>query len=61
VNNRGDMSWKHGRVFISEVFRGEEIGLEQMEEGIYRIFYCHLAVGEFDSFDLKFRPRLKMS
>ena len=54
------MSWKHGRVFISEVFRGEEVGLEQMDEGIYRIFYCDLEVGEFDSSDLRFRPRLKM-
>jgi len=60
VNNSGDMSWKHGRVFVSEVFRGEEIGLELMEEGIYRTFFCDLEVGQFDSFELRFRPRPKM-
>jgi hypothetical protein len=27
-----------------------------MEEGIYRIFYCDVEVGEPDSFDLRFRP-----
>jgi hypothetical protein len=30
VNNSGDISWHKGRVFISEVFRNEDIGLEQM-------------------------------
>ena len=32
VNNNGDMSWLHGRVFVSEVLRNEEIGLEQMDD-----------------------------
>ena len=31
VNNSGDISWHKGRVFISEVFRFEELGFEEAE------------------------------
>ena len=30
-----------GRVFVSEVFRNEEIGLEQMNEEVSRVFFCN--------------------
>jgi hypothetical protein len=33
VTNSGHMGWHKGRVFVSEVFRNEEIGLEQTDEG----------------------------
>jgi hypothetical protein len=32
-NNSGDISWHKGRVFISEVFRFEELGFEEVEDG----------------------------
>ena len=38
VNNSGDVSWHKGRVFVSEVFRNEENGLEQMDEDVHRVF-----------------------
>jgi hypothetical protein len=31
VNNSGDISWHKGRVFISEVFRFEELGFEEAQ------------------------------
>jgi hypothetical protein len=39
VNNSGDISWHKGRVFVSEVFRNEDIGLEQMDEDLHRVFF----------------------
>lgn len=33
VNDRGHI-WHKGRVFVSEVFRNEDMGLEQMEEDV---------------------------
>jgi hypothetical protein len=30
VNNSGDISWHKGRVFISEVFRFEDLGFEMI-------------------------------
>jgi Integrase core domain len=59
VNGTGDISWHKNRVFISEVFRGEDIGLGKVEEHFYRVYFCNLEIGEFDVHDLRFRPGLR--
>ena len=56
VNDAGDISWHKNRVFISEVFRGEDIGLEKIENHFYKIYFRNLEVGEFDINDMRFRP-----
>lgn len=56
VNDAGDISWHKSRVFISEVFRGEDIALEKVEENFYRVYFCSLEVGEFNVDDMRFRP-----
>jgi len=40
VNDAGDIRWHKSRVFINEVFRGEDIGLEKVEDNFYRIYFC---------------------
>lgn len=35
INNSGDISWHKDRVFISEVFRFENLGLELVAEDSY--------------------------
>ena len=59
VNNSGDISWHEGRVFVSEVFRNEEIGLEQMDEDVHRVFFWNTELGEFNSAEMRFRPALR--
>lgn len=59
VNNSGDISWHKGRAFISEVLRNEEIGFEQMDEDVYRVFFCNIELGEFNSSELRFRPAIR--
>ena len=56
VNNSGDISWHRDRVFISEVFRFEEVGLEEVEERIYKVFFREVEIGELDVEALRFRP-----
>ena len=56
VNNSGDISWHKDRVFISEVFRFEELGFEETEENFYKVFFRHIEIGEFDAAVLRFRP-----
>jgi transposase InsO family protein len=56
VNNSGDISWQKDRVFISEVFRFEELGLEEVEEDFYKVFFREVEIGEFDVEALRFRP-----
>jgi len=56
VNNSGDISWHKDRVFISEVFRFEDLGFEMVGEDFYRVFFRDLEIGEFDVEALRFRP-----
>jgi len=56
VNNSGDISWHKGRVFVSEVLRNEEIGLEQMDEDVHRVLFQNTELGEFNSTEMRFRP-----
>lgn len=48
-----------GRVFVSEVFRNEEIGLEQMDEDVHRVFLCNTELGEFNTSEMRFRPAIR--
>ena len=56
VNNSGDISWHKGRVFISEVFRFETLGFEQVDEDFYKVYFRDVEIGEFDAEGLRFRP-----
>ncbi|HEV2397869.1 MAG TPA: IS481 family transposase, partial [Candidatus Sulfotelmatobacter sp.] len=49
VHLRGQFSWKHEEVFLSETLIGERIGLEAIDDRCYRIFFSDFALAEFDS------------
>jgi hypothetical protein len=51
----GDISWHKNRVFISEILRFEELGLEIVRPGLYRVFFRDLEIGEFNVEELRFR------
>ncbi len=55
VNNSGDISWHRTRIFISEVFRFEELALELATPGFYRVYFRDLEVGELNAEELRFR------
>jgi len=56
VNNNGDISWHKGRVFVSEIFRFEILGLEQVDEDFYKVYFRDVEIGEFDAEARRFRP-----
>ena len=56
VNNSGDISWHKGRVFISEVFRFEILGFEQVDEDFHKVYFRDVEIGEFDAEALRLRP-----
>jgi hypothetical protein len=56
VNNSGDISWHKDRVFISEVFRFEDLGFEMVGEHFYKVFFRDREIGELDVEELRFRP-----
>jgi transposase InsO family protein len=57
INHSGDMSWHQGRVFISRILGGDRVGLLQISDKRYRVFYGPLVIGEFDQSDTLFYPR----
>ena len=55
VNNSGDISWHKNRVFISEVFRFEELAFELTTPGFYKVFFRDMDIGELNVEELRFR------
>jgi transposase InsO family protein len=48
VGQRGEIYWRGARIFVSEVLYGETLGLEAIDDGIYRVWFLSLELGEFD-------------
>jgi integrase-like protein len=55
VNDCGDISWHKNRVFISEVFRFEELAFESITPGVYRVFFRDMEIGELNAEELRLR------
>jgi hypothetical protein len=39
--------------------RPQEIGLEQIDENVYRVCFCNTELGEFNSSEMRFRPAIR--
>ncbi len=48
VGKRGEIYWRGARIFVSEVLHGELLGLEAIDDGVYRVWFCSLQLGTFD-------------
>jgi len=48
------------RIFISEVFRFEELALELTTRGFYRVYFRDLQVGELNAEELRFRAARRL-
>jgi hypothetical protein len=55
VNNNGNISWHKNGVFISEVFRFEELAFELITTEFYRVFFRDMEIGELYVEELRFR------
>ena len=53
VDARGQFSWKHENVFISEVLYGETIGFEAVDERYWRVSFGPVLLGMFDQWRRK--------
>jgi transposase InsO family protein len=48
VRSQGQFRWKKHDVFLSEVLRGEKIGLLPFDEGCYTVYFSHMPVALFE-------------
>jgi hypothetical protein len=46
--NSGDISWHKNRIFISEVFRSEELAFELVTPEFYGVFFRTMEIGELN-------------
>lgn len=45
VRSGGDIKWRGRAIFVSEVLAGEPLGLEEIEEGTWAVYFGPLALG----------------
>jgi hypothetical protein len=48
ISQQGSLKWKCERTFISEVLAREVVGLLEVEDGQYDVYYGSLLIGRFD-------------
>ena len=48
VGKRGEMYWQGRRIFVSEVLAREPVGLEAIDDGVYRVWFSTVELGRFD-------------
>lgn len=56
VKTHGEICWKGGKAFLSETLAGEIVGLRQVDEDSWRIFFSHLELAELDTRKLRIQP-----
>jgi hypothetical protein len=57
VAERGQISWQHQGVFVSETPTGEYVGLEAIDHRYYTLYFAHVPLGVFDSREMRVEPR----
>jgi putative transposase len=55
----GTFKWKGDKIFLSEVLPNEAIGLERIEEDLWRIHFATFPIGLFDSRQARTYPLAK--
>jgi hypothetical protein len=47
----GAIKWQGRQLFVSEVFRGEFLGLEEIDDGLWSLYFGPLLLGRYDERD----------
>jgi len=57
VSQQGSVKWKGERTFISEVFAYEQLGLKEVDERWWEVYYGPIILGWLDSYGHSFSRR----
>jgi len=49
VKSQGDISWYNRHVYLSETLAGELVGLQEVDNGRWNIYFGHIRIGQLDS------------
>lgn len=53
VRRQGEMKWKGTYIFVTKVLQGEQIGLEEIDDGIWSVWFGPAAIGRLDERDAR--------
>lgn len=51
VKSQGDISWKDRHVYLSETLAGEPVGLRQVSDRLWDIYFGPIRLAQLDSFE----------
>jgi putative transposase len=54
IEHNGMMHWKNGRIFTSKTLCGEYVGLEEIDDGIWSVYYGPILLARFDEREMRF-------
>ena len=54
IGHNGMMRWKDDRIFTSKTLAGEWVGLEEIDDGIWSVYYGPVLLARFDERERKF-------
>jgi transposase InsO family protein len=54
VDHNGMMRWKNDRFFLSHTLSGETVGLEEVDDGVWSLYYGPVLLARFDERERKF-------
>lgn len=54
VDDRGTIRWKNEKLFLSHTLNGEFVGLEEIDDGAWSLFYGSTLLARFDERERKF-------
>jgi putative transposase len=56
VKSHGHFRWNKRDVFLSEVLWGERIGLQEVDDGHFTLYFAHLPLAQFEARSCKLAP-----
>lgn len=50
IRNKGDIKLRRSCIYVSEALRHELVGLLEVEEDLYELYFCDMLLGEVDTY-----------
>jgi transposase InsO family protein len=48
VRPTGEIRWKGGFIFLSQTLAGERVGMVELADGVWAVYFCHIELGRYD-------------
>ena len=56
ISPKGALRWRKSSIFVSEVLQAEPVGLEEIEDGVWDVYFCDQLLGRFDEREDRIHP-----